>query len=348
MIGIQPTPTEVRAFLADKGAGKRLKVVDSLFERPEYVDHWSLKWGDLLQNSRNSTSSPAVYQFREFIRGAVAANTPIDQFARKILTAKGGITDDPAAVYFAVSKDLNDTVERVTQVFCGVRMLCARCHTHPLENWTQADYYGLASFFSQVNMRADPHFLGAPNTKILQLNLKASAARASPDRPTSTSEVSGWGTTDIGNRQGSQGNLRQLVDFPEKPVLRAVWSTVSGAIFSIAALSIPWTTFAAPIPPINPALLDALTADFIQHKFDVRHLIRTIVSSATYQRTTLPNASNQFDEQNFSACHTASYPGGSAYRIALVQATAVPESFGGVPGGSALPSCRMAMSNIHS
>ena len=54
LIGVQPKPDEVRAFLADKDPKKRDKLVDALFERPEFVDHWSLKWGDLLQNSRNS------------------------------------------------------------------------------------------------------------------------------------------------------------------------------------------------------------------------------------------------------------------------------------------------------
>src|SRR5262245_13050808 len=176
LIGVQPKPAEVRAFLENKDPKKREKVADVLFERAEFVDHWSLKWGDLLQNSRNSVSSPSVYQFREFIRGAVASNMGLDEFARKLLTARGGINDDPASVYFAISKDTNDTVERVTQVFCGVRMLCARCHAHPLENWTQADYFGLASFFSQVSLRQDSRFPTVQNTKMVQLNLMASIA----------------------------------------------------------------------------------------------------------------------------------------------------------------------------
>ncbi len=168
LIGIQPKPDEVRAFLADKSPKKRDRVIDALFERPEFVDHWSLKWGDLLQNSRNSVSQQSVFLFREFIRGAVSSNMPLDEFARKILTARGGPVDDPASVYFAISKDTNDTLERVTQVFCGVRMLCARCHPHPLENWTQADYYGLASFFGQVSTRQDSRTPAVPNAKLVR------------------------------------------------------------------------------------------------------------------------------------------------------------------------------------
>ena len=134
LIGLQPTADEVRKFLADADPAKRTKTIDALFARAEFVDHWSLKWGDLLQNSRVRLSEPAMYGFREWIRSAVASNMPLDEMTRQLLTSKGGAADNPAAAYFAVSKDTNATLERVAEVFCGVRMLCARCHTHPLEN----------------------------------------------------------------------------------------------------------------------------------------------------------------------------------------------------------------------
>src|SRR5207302_104280 len=118
----------------------------------------------------------SVYLFREFIRGAIASNMPMDEFTRKILTARGGALDDPASVYFAISKDTNDTLERATQVFCGVRMLCARCHSHPLENWTQADYFGLASFFNQLGTRPDARFPPGQNAKLVQVNPAAGPA----------------------------------------------------------------------------------------------------------------------------------------------------------------------------
>ncbi|MDP7019965.1 MAG: DUF1549 domain-containing protein, partial [Pirellulaceae bacterium] len=173
LIGVQPTPTEVRAFLADKDPAKRTKAIDALFQRREFVDQWSLKWGDLLQNSRGRLSEPAVYGFREWIRAAIASNMPLDRFVHSLLTGRGGVEDDPAAAYFAISKDADDTLQRATQVFCGVRMLCAKCHPHPFENWTQGDYYGLHSFFNQVTTKADPRFPGVANAKSVLINLNA-------------------------------------------------------------------------------------------------------------------------------------------------------------------------------
>src|SRR5262249_24306781 len=68
LIGVQPAPTEMNAFLADTAPDKRVKVVDALLGRPEFVDHWALKWGDLLQNSRTRLAEPAMWAFRDWIR----------------------------------------------------------------------------------------------------------------------------------------------------------------------------------------------------------------------------------------------------------------------------------------
>jgi hypothetical protein len=332
LIGLQPKPDEVLAFLNDRDPAKRAKVVDALFGRPEFVDHWSLKWGDLLQNSRNTLSPESVYLFREFIRGAVASNMPLDEFARRLLTAHGGSVDDPASAYFAISKDSSDTVERATEVFCGVRMLCARCHAHPLENWTQADYYGLASFFNQVSVRQDGRFPNVPNAKVVQLNLAAGPAvdprtgRAHPPRF-------------LG---GAEPNLPAGQD---RRIAYAAWLTSQqNPFFARGLVNRLWSYFfhrgiIEPVddirstnPPINPALLDALTQDFVEHHFDARHLMRRIVTSATYQRSSRPTASNRHDEQNFSHAIPRRVPA-EALLDSLVQATGVPENFGGAPAG---------------
>ncbi|MBA4189942.1 MAG: hypothetical protein C0467_18310 [Planctomycetaceae bacterium] len=325
MIGVQPKPDEVRVFLKDADPKKREKVVEALFERPEFVDQWSLKWGDLLQNSRNAVSSPSVFQFREFIRGAISANTPLDEFARKLLTAKGGITDDPASVYFAISKDTNDTLERVTQVFCGVRMLCARCHAHPMENWTQADYYGLASFFNQVTARADTRFPAAPTTKFVSVNRTAGFAtnpRSGQAQPPRFLGADAPKLAANADRRDSYANW--LTDaknpFFARGLVNRYWS-----YFFFRGIIDPVDDIRSTNPPINPALLDALTEDFVKAKFDARHLIRRIVLSDTYQRSSTPNASNAKDEQNFSRAIPRRVQA-EALLDSLVQATGVSES----------------------
>lgn len=332
LIGVQPKPDEIRAFAADVNPKKREALIDALLARPEFVDHWSLKWGDLLQNSRNSVNSGSVYLFREFIRSAVASNMPLDEFARRILTARGGALDDPAAVYFAISKDTNDTVERATQVFCGVRMLCTRCHSHPMENWTQADYYGLGSFFNQVSTRADVRFPTARDAKFVQVTLSTgSATNPRTNRPQPPRFLGGDEpqlAADVDRREAYARWLTSAENpFFARGMVNRIWS-----YFFHRGIVDPVDDVRSTNPPINPALLDALTTDFIAHKFDVKHLMRRIVTSATYQRSSLPNELNRFDEQNFSHAVPRRIPA-EALLDSLVQATGVPESFGGAPGG---------------
>ncbi len=330
LIGVQPKPDEVRAFLKDKDPKKRAAVIDALFTRSEFVDHWSLKWGDLLQNSRNSVSQQSVYLFREFIRNAVASNTPLDEFARRILTARGGAVDDPASVYFGISKDTNDTVERSTQVFAGVRMLCARCHTHPLENWTQGDYYGLASFFSQVSVRPDTRFPNAPDSKLVRLNLAAgSAMNPRSGKPQPPKFLGGAEPTlapDVDRREAYAKWLTAADNpFFARGMVNRVWS-----YFFNRGIIEPVDDVRSTNPPINPALLDALTKDFVAHHFDVQYLMRQIVTSETYQRSSVATAANRHDDQNFSHALPRRVPA-EALLDSLVQATGVPENFGGAP-----------------
>jgi hypothetical protein len=332
LIGVQPKPEEVLAFLADKDPKKREKLVDVLFARPEFVDHWSLKWGDLLQNSRNAASSPAVYQFREFIRGAIASNMPMDEFARRILTSRGGAAEDPASTYFAISKDTNDTVERATQVFCGVRMLCARCHSHPLENWTQADYFGLASFFTQVSAKADPRSPNVPNAKVIALNLGAGFAtnpRTGQLQPPKFLGGEAPPTTSGTDRRDAYAQWLTSAKNPffARGLANRIWS-----YFFHRGIIDPVDDIRSTNPPINPALLDALTDDFVKSKFDMRHLMKRIVTSETYQRSSVPNESNKADDQNFSHAIPRRVPA-EALLDSLVQATGIPEPIGGAPGG---------------
>ncbi len=332
LIGLQPSPDEVRGFLADTNPDKRAAIVESLFARPEFVDHWSLKWGDLLQNSRVRLNEPAVYAFREWIRSAVASNMPLDEFARRLLTSRGGASDDPASAYFAISKDANESLERVAQVFCGVRMLCARCHSHPMENWTQEDYYGLQSFFNQVTVKADPRLAGVPNARSVVLALGAGystnprTGRPQPPRYLGGAEPTLAAETD---RRADFARWLTARDNPHfaRSMANRVWS-----YFFHRGIIDPVDDLRTTNPPINPELLDALARDFAEQGFDVRRLMRRIVTSRTYQRSSVANETNAHDTMNFSHAVPRRIPA-EALLDSLVQATGVAEQFGGAPGG---------------
>ncbi len=332
LIGIQPTPEEVRAFLQDTNADKRTRTIDALFQRPEFVDQWSLKWGDLLQISRNRLSEPAMFAFREWVRGAVASNVPLDELVRSVLTGRGGVADDPTAAYFAVSKDTDDTLQRATQVFCGVRMLCAKCHPHPFENWTQGDYYGLHSFFNQVTLKNDPRLTGVANAKSVMVNLAAGYSRNPRTGQLQPPRYLGGGEPEIAGGIDRRQVYAQWLTSADNPFFARSMANRIWSYFFHRGIIDPVDDLRTTNPPINPELLDGLTKDFADHKFDVRHLMRTIVTSHTYQRGSFANETNGHDDMNFSRAIPRRLPAESLLD-SLVQATGVPEAFRGAPAG---------------
>ncbi len=330
LIGVQPTADEVRRFLADANPNKRTAEIDALFERPEFVDQWSLKWGDLFQNSRQRTNEPAVYAFREWLRSAVAENMPIDEFARKVLTARGGAADDPASTYFATSKDTNETLERVAQVFCGVRMLCARCHPHPMENWTQADYFGLHTIFNQVSTKNDPRLVGVQNPRAVVLQLAAGFSTNPRTGKPQPPRFLGGIEPALPPETDRRVAFAAWLTAPENPMFAKSLANRFWSYFFHRGIIDPVDDLRTTNPAVNPELLDALTKDFVAHRFDLRHLMRTIVTSRTYQRSSMPTEMNRHDTMNFSHCVPRRIPA-EALLDSLVQATGVQEQFGGAP-----------------
>ncbi len=166
-IGVLPSADEVRAFLADKRPDRRARLIDALLERPEFVDFWTLQLADLFQNRKESDhdvrGTKGVRAFHSWLRQQVAANRPWDELARAVLTAKGTTHENPAVGYYIVTVGEkrqaaeSTVVASVAQTFLGTRIGCAQCHNHPLEKYTQDDYYHFAAYFSRIQLqRQDP------------------------------------------------------------------------------------------------------------------------------------------------------------------------------------------------
>jgi len=151
--GILPTAQETRDFLANKSPDKRDKLIESLLRRPEFVDYWTYKWSDLLLVSSKQLKAPAMWAYYNWIQLNVAANTPWDEFARKVVTAQGSTLENGAANFFVLHDDPRSMAETVSQTFLGMSINCAKCHNHPLEKWTNKQYYQMANLFARVHAK---------------------------------------------------------------------------------------------------------------------------------------------------------------------------------------------------
>ncbi len=298
--GQLPTPEEFQAFIAGTSKTKRSDLIDRLIASPAYVDHWTLKWGDLLQNSRKYLGEKGAFEFREWIRDSIARNKPYDHMVREMLTAKGSSYENPAANFYRVTRDPKPTMEKTTQVFLGVRMVCAQCHDHPFERWTQNQYYEMAAFFSAVGLRPGYEV----GEEILYDQRQDYDMKHPKDgrvmNPKFILPASWSGTgappTDAQRRQAYAEWLTARDNpFFAKSTVNRVWSYFFGR-----GIIDPVDDIRASNPPSNPALLDALTKDFIDRDFDLRYVMRTIVNSRTYQASVAANEWNEKDGENFS------------------------------------------------
>ena len=328
--GILPAPDEVRAFLSDAHADKRAHLIDALLERPEFVDYWAYKWSDLLLVSSRSLPSNAMWSYYNWIRASVAANKPWDRMAREILTASGNTLANGAANYYVLHKNPIDVTENVAVTFMGFSITCARCHNHPLEKWTQKDYYQMANLFSRIAVkngsdRGDVSVYPARTGDINHPRLNVPLTPRPLDGPSLPLDA------DTDRRQ----YFADWLVSPDNPffaraVVNRVWKNFMGRGLVEGVDDIRDAN-----PASNPALLAALTRDFVAHRFEVKNLVRTIMNSTTYQLSSRPTETNAADLKYHSHYIARRLPA-EVILDAISQVTGVAENFPGYPGRRAL------------
>ncbi|MFO0967556.1 MAG: DUF1549 domain-containing protein [Gemmataceae bacterium] len=157
-IGTLPTPEESAAFRADKTPDKRAKWIAKVLDRPEFVDFWAYKWGDLLRINRDFLQDRGMWSFHNWVRACLRDKKPVDEMVRDIITAEGSTFTEGPANYYMVARTPGDWAETTSQLFLGVRIGCAKCHHHPFEKWSQDDYYGMAAFFVRLGTKNSQEF----------------------------------------------------------------------------------------------------------------------------------------------------------------------------------------------
>ncbi len=290
--GILPTPEEQEAFLGSADPRKRERLIDRLLARSEFTDYWAYKWSDLLLITTRRLPQPAVWAFHQFVRQSVADNKPWDRFARDVLTASGSSLRNGAANYFVLHKDVSDLTESTAVTFMGMSITCARCHNHPLERWTQDEYWQLANLFSRVGMK------NGDRAGAVFVQTEPSGEAYHPRRgvampPTPLGGKALALDSDVDRRK----YFADWLTAPENPyfakaVVNRVWRALMGRGLVEAEDDLRETN-----PPTNAALFDALAQDFIKGGYDVKRLIRTIMLSAAYQRSAKAVPGNEGDDR---------------------------------------------------
>jgi Protein of unknown function (DUF1553)/Protein of unknown function (DUF1549) len=331
--GQLPTPEEVRRFLIDGDADKRTKLIDDLLGRPAFDDWWALKWTDRLGCNQRFVGKIGAYKYHEWIRQQIASNVPEDELARQILTASGGNYGRPAAGFYRRLRDPQARAEDVAQLFLGVRVQCAKCHNHPGESITQDDYYGLAAFFVRVAYRDGPFFVEKYNKEeTVYVPRTGELPHPRTGRPVAPKFLGGPAPA-IPADADRREVFAAWLTAPDNPFFarnaaNRIWYHLTGR-----GIVDPVDDFRGSNPPSNPELLDALAQDLIQHKFDRKHLIGTILRSRTYQLSSQPTLTNAGDEQYFS--HARVRPLQAEQLLdAIGAATGAPERFAGFPVGT--------------
>ena len=293
LTGLLPTAVQARAFLADKGAGKRDTLIDTLLASDEFARFWAGKTADLMRLNRETMKEGRAELFAQWLAKSLRENQPFDQFVCAMLTALGDTRQVGATNFLAAIPKNEDAAETTAQLFMGSRINCAKCHNHPFENWTQDDYYRIAAVFARVD-RANGQLAVAPAGEVIH--------------PVSSKVMAPWGA--------SNAVVRPLSGVPPGDSRRdqfAAWLARPGnAYFARVEANRLWAgllargivhpvdDFRSTNPPSNPELLDWLAGEFERTGFDRKHLIRQICQSATYQRSSAALPLNANDATLFS------------------------------------------------
>jgi len=299
-LGRLPTPAEVRAFVEDARADKHARLADRLLSAPEYVDFWAYKWSDVLLVSGARLRPAAVKSYYGWIRNQVADNTPWDRFVRQVVTAKGSSVEEGESNFFAVHQDPESMAENVSQAFLSLSINCARCHNHPLEKWTNDQYYQFANLFSRVRAKGwggDPRNGDGQRQLYVEASGDLIQPRTGKPQPPAPLDAPAMAMTDTRDRREV---LADWLTAPSNPyfaraIANRIWAHYLGVglVESVDDLR-------ASNPASNERLLAALADHLVSHRFDLKSLMREILVSQTYRRSSEILPTNREDRRHYS------------------------------------------------
>jgi hypothetical protein len=315
-----PTAERTAAFLADTDPDKRRKLIDEFLADPEYGEHFGIIWYHRMVKPSNENRQVISADLRDYLAERFNRNVGWDRIVSDILTADGDREANPAAVFWLAHLENKRFLppERVnasvSHLFLGIKLECCECHNHPFDTLKQTDFWGMTAFFTQTHMTGAAKKNQNATPGVAEGGqFRAGKGMGARDKPP-------VGSVTIPDSNGKVVKARFLLGEtpnldgkkPLRPVLAAWLTSPSNPYFARAAVNKMWANFFArglvnPVddmrpdnPNTHPAILSALAEEFTASGFDLKHLIRCICNSKTYQRTSVPLSANKADEELYS------------------------------------------------
>jgi hypothetical protein len=335
-IGTLPTPEQARSFLDSALPQKREKLIDELLgltgdpakdiHNDDYAAFWALKWSDLIRSNSKTLGEQGMWALHNWLKAAFRDNKPFDKFVHELITARGTTYDNGPANYYMALGNADSLAEATSQIFLGVRVQCARCHHHPFEAISRKDHADLMLFFGRLYSKRAPNYgrLGGPPVIVVRPD-----AEKLPEKilnlPSHAKPASG-----AGDRRAV---LADWITAPDNPYFAKNIVNRYFAYLLGRGLVEPIDDMRATNPPSNVDLMDALADDFIKHGYNVKHLMRTIMTSRLYQISAAPTADNLADSRFYSH-YTVKRVAAEPLHDAVDRVTGVPTKFDKVPLGT--------------
>jgi len=339
LCGTIPTADEARRFVQSADPDKRQKLVEDLLDRPQFAQTWALKWSDLLRNEERTLDRKGVDNFNTWLKIQMTEDRPWNEMARELLSSRGSTYSEPASNYYRALRDPFTRAETTAQLFLGVRLQCAKCHSHPFDRWTQNDYYAWSNAFSRVDYKVlenrrrdtnDKHEFDGEQVVFVPMSGEVKDPRTGePRAPRMLDEhesplpVTADRLDELAEWVVADGN-----PYFARAQVNRIWFHLLGR-----GLVDPIDDFRLTNPASHPELLEWLAREFRTGGFRLKPMIRLVMNSATYQLASDTNDANARDELNYSHVPPRRIAA-EAMADALVQVLGSPLEFTGYPAGT--------------
>ncbi|MBN8419949.1 MAG: DUF1549 domain-containing protein [Verrucomicrobia bacterium] len=178
-----PTLEESQSYISSKDPQKRAKLIDTLLASDGYTSHMFNYWADVLRLTDNVKGRITAEAYEEWLKQQVKANVPYDKFVKNLLTTDGGVWDSGSIGFWQRDENKLDHLAYTVQVFLGTSIVCAQCHNHPFDKWSQMDYYHMAAFTYGMDTKSrGVDFKAKAGSKSMQLDKKALQAMSAAEK----------------------------------------------------------------------------------------------------------------------------------------------------------------------